>query len=174
MRHSSPPGDTPPSCGGPGRRKRLFDYGEIRLLILALIAERSRHGYEIIKDIEERFQGRYSPSPGVIYPTLAWLEDMGYATVEPEGGGRKRMRITPEGEAFLTANRAAAEDLLTRAPPGPPPGIAPEILAAMDRLKAALRASAGSGPDRIATIAATIDAAADAINATADAPDEQG
>ena len=54
--------------------------------------------------------GSYSPSPGVIYPTLSWLEDMGYAAVEAEGGGRKRYRLTAEGEAFLAANRAAIDD----------------------------------------------------------------
>jgi len=58
--------------------------------------------------------GSYSPSPGVIYPTLSWLEDMGYARVEAEGGGRKRSQITPEGEAFLTANRAAVDALFSR------------------------------------------------------------
>src|SRR5882757_3447872 len=54
---------------------RLFDYGDLRILILAMIAERPRHGYELIKAIEERFGGSYSPSPGVIYPTLSWLVD---------------------------------------------------------------------------------------------------
>src|ERR1044072_6068887 len=72
---------------------RLFDYGELRLLILALIAEQPRHGYELIKSIEERFGGRYTPSPGVIYPTLSWLEDMGYAAVEAEAAGRKRYSL---------------------------------------------------------------------------------
>jgi DNA-binding PadR family transcriptional regulator len=67
----------------------LFDYGELRLLVLALIAEQPAHGYELIKIIEERFGGSYTPSPGVIYPTLSWLEDMGYARVEPKEGGRK-------------------------------------------------------------------------------------
>src|SRR4051812_30777633 len=61
---------------------RLFDYGELRLLVLAMIAEQPRHGYELMQVIEERTGGSYSPSPGVIYPTLSWLEDMGYAHVE--------------------------------------------------------------------------------------------
>ncbi len=66
-----------------------------------MIAEQPCHGYELIKAIEETFGGRYSPSPGVIYPTLAWLDDMGYAAIEAEDGGRKRYSITAEGEAFL-------------------------------------------------------------------------
>ncbi|NSZ60031.1 PadR family transcriptional regulator (plasmid) [Agrobacterium tumefaciens] len=94
--------------------RRLFDYGELRLLLLAMIAERPRHGYELIKEIEERFGGAYSPSPGVIYPTLSWLDDMGYAAIEPEASGRKLYRITSEGEAFLVANRTAADELLSR------------------------------------------------------------
>src|SRR4051812_23229092 len=68
--------------GGGRHGGRLFEYGEPRLLLLAMIAERPRHGYELMKAIEERFSGSYSPSPGVIYPTLAWLDDMGYVAVE--------------------------------------------------------------------------------------------
>ena len=98
-----------------GRRgHRLFDYGELRLLALAMIAGQPRHGYELMKAIEDRMGGSYSPSPGVIYPTLSWLEDMGYAAVESEAVGRKRYRITGEGEAFLAANRPAVEALLSR------------------------------------------------------------
>ena len=95
----------------------LFDYGELRLLLLAMIAERPCHGYELIKAIEERFGGSYTPSPGVIYPTLSWLDDMGYAAIEAEEAGRKHYRITSEGEAFLVANREAADALLARADP---------------------------------------------------------
>lgn len=121
-------------------RGRLFDYGELRLLLLAMIAERPRHGYELIKEISERFGGAYSPSPGVIYPTLSWLDDMGYAAIEPEASGKKLYRITPEGEAFLVANRTAADDLLSRmaaaagAEPLPEP-----VVDAMKSLKLALR-----------------------------------
>ncbi|MCB1389626.1 MAG: PadR family transcriptional regulator [Rhodobacteraceae bacterium] len=163
-----------PEHGGPGRggpgfgrgggpRKRVFDYGEIRLLILAMIESAPRHGYQIIKAIEERFNGQYAPSPGVVYPTLAWLDDMGYARSEADEGGRKRMRITDEGLAFLSANRAAAEELLTRQPPRRPHGIQPEIEAAMDTLKEALRARRGASPGSVAAIAAAIRAAADEI-----------
>ena len=118
---------------------RLFDYGELRLLLLAMIAERPRHGYELIKAIEERMGGSYSPSPGVIYPTLSWLDDMGYAVIDPEKAQRKLYRITPEGEAFLVANRAAADELLSRA--GPPKGkvVPGPIVRAIKNLKLAMR-----------------------------------
>ena len=63
-----------------GRRPgRMFDHGELRLVVLALISERPRHGYEIIKEIEDRVAGTYTPSPGVIYPTLTMLEELGHA-----------------------------------------------------------------------------------------------
>ncbi|WP_246191395.1 PadR family transcriptional regulator [Aureimonas leprariae] len=159
---------------GPGRRHggrggRLFDYGELRLLILALLAEQPRHGYELIKAIEERLSGSYSPSPGVIYPTLAWAEDMGYAVADPEGGGRKTYRLTPEGEAFLAANRAAADELLSRGGMGGPggrPDLPAPVLRAMENLKLALRLRLREGAltaGQVEAIAAALDAAAQAV-----------
>src|SRR6266436_329133 len=105
------------------RSGRLFDHGELRLVVLGLISERPRHGYEIIKEIEDRVSGSYSPSPGVIYPTLTMLEELGHATVAPTAGGKKLYTVTPEGTAFLDANRSARRcrhpggaDLTERAP----------------------------------------------------------
>src|SRR3990172_691847 len=74
--------------GGP-RRGRVFEQGDLKYVILKLLAEKPRHGYEIIKELEERFGGTYAPSAGTVYPTLALLEDLGYASVAPEGGGKK-------------------------------------------------------------------------------------
>jgi DNA-binding PadR family transcriptional regulator len=151
------------------RAGRPFDYGELRLLALAMIAEQPRHGYELMKAIEERMGGTYSPSPGVIYPTLAWLEDMGYAAVETQDAGRKRYRITAEGEAFLTASRAAVDDLLSRlgqAEDGRRDGIPAPVLRAMQNLKLALRLRLRRGAlDQASaeTIAAALDAAAQAV-----------
>ena len=150
-RHFSPPDDNSGSShrgrhGGHGRGGRhggrLFDYGELRLLLLAIIADAPSHGYELIKTVEDRFGGSYSPSPGVIYPTLAWLDDMGYAVIEPSEGGRKRYRITPEGEAFLQANRAAIDELMARAGhrgPGGREGVPAPVVRAMENLKLAMR-----------------------------------
>jgi DNA-binding PadR family transcriptional regulator len=154
--------------GGGGRRRggRLFDYGELRLLVLALIAERPAHGYELIKIIEERFGGSYTPSPGVIYPTLSWLEDMGYARVEPKEGGRKSYAITDEGQAFLKDNQDAAQALLERA--GTEDGWGHrgrhvEVMRAMQNLKTALRLRLREGAldqSAIDEVAAAIDEAA--------------
>lgn len=148
----------------------MFDYGELRTLLLAMIAERPRHGYELIKAIEERFGGSYSPSPGVIYPTLAWLDDMGYAAIEQEASGRKLYRITAEGEAFLVANRAAADDLLSRAGQGGTPDAPPApVIRAMENLKLALRLRFRDGaldPAAVESIAAALDAAAQAVERT--------
>ena len=152
-----------------GRHGRLFDYGELRLLLLAMIGERPRHGYDVIKAIEERFGGSYTPSPGVIYPTLAWLDDMGYAAIEAQESGRKRYRLTAEGEAFLFANRAAADELLSRLDPEGAAGSAPvpaPVVRAMENLKLAMRLRLRGGPvDQAAaeTIAAALDAAAQAV-----------
>jgi len=137
--------------------------------VLTLIAERPRHGYELIKEIEERLGGSYTPSPGVIYPTLAWLEDMGYVALAAEEASRKRYAITAEGEAFLAANRAAAEALLARVgEPGEPGrgGVPAPVLRAMENLKLALRLRLRQGPLEPAAataIAAALDAAATAV-----------
>jgi DNA-binding PadR family transcriptional regulator len=134
-----------------------------------MISEQPRHGYELMKAIEERVSGSYSPSPGVIYPTLSWLDDMGYAAAEAEDAGRKRYRITVEGEAFLTANRAAVDALLSRigsAGGGAPDGAPAPVLRAMENLKVALRLRLRHGPlDQTTadTIAAALDAAAQAV-----------
>ncbi|NTZ63473.1 PadR family transcriptional regulator (plasmid) [Agrobacterium tumefaciens] len=149
--------------GGHRRHGRPFDYGELRLLILALIADQPRHGYELIKAIEERLGGSYSPSPGVIYPILSWLDDVGYATVEPAPSGRKTYRITAEGEAFLEENRPAVDDLLNRTGTPGRGEIPAPILRGMENLKLALRLRLRSGPVGGATadkIAAALDAAA--------------
>src|SRR4051812_6983152 len=101
--------------GGRGRGGgRVFDQGDLRFVVLRLIADKPRHGYEIIKAIEEQVGGAYSPSPGVIYPTLTLLEDLGYATVGASDGGKKLYTITTEGTAFLEANRAAVEGVTAR------------------------------------------------------------
>jgi DNA-binding PadR family transcriptional regulator len=150
-----------------GRRgSRLFDYGELRLLVLALIADAPAHGYELIKTIEDRFGGAYTPSPGVIYPTLSWLEDMGYASVEAEGG-RKSYAITEAGRAFLAENRAAADALFERAAgEAQGRGRSTEVMRAMQNLKTALRLRLAAGEidePTIDAIAAAIDEAAQKV-----------
>ena len=159
MRHEHAPGGGshhhhPENHAHHRRRRRPFDYGELRLLVLGMIREEPRHGYELMKGIEERMGGGYSPSPGVIYPTLAWLEDMGHAAADSEGS-RRRYRVTAEGEAFLAANQAALAELRARL--GAPGGRrhSPEpILDGMDRLKRALRARFLRGPVDAAQAAA--------------------
>jgi DNA-binding PadR family transcriptional regulator len=152
-----------------GRRSgRMFDHGELRLVVLALISERPRHGYEIIKEIEDRVAGTYSPSPGVIYPTLTMLEELGHATVS-ENEGKKLYAITAEGTAYLAANKAAVDNALqhmqsVKAKHGGGP--APEITRARENLKMALRLREARGPlteQQIRDIAAALDAAAVAI-----------
>src|SRR5215470_18901113 len=90
--------------GGRGGNGRFFDYGELRHVVLALLEEQSRHGYDIIRAIDQRTGGAYCPSPGVIYPTLALLEDAGHARAETANGARNRYQITPDGRAFLVKN----------------------------------------------------------------------
>ena len=100
--------------GGPFRGGRMFEKGDLKYVILQLLEEKPRHGYEIIKALEERFGGMYSPSAGTVYPTLTLLEDLGYATVTVEEGGKKIYSITDEGRAYLAQNRSAVDDIFER------------------------------------------------------------
>jgi DNA-binding PadR family transcriptional regulator len=92
----------------------MFDQGHLKFVILQLLDEKPRHGYEIIKEIEERFGGMYSPSPGTVYPTLTMLEDLGYARARPEEGGKKIYEITDEGRAYLAENQPLIDDIFSR------------------------------------------------------------
>ncbi len=93
---------------------RVFAHGELKLVLLALIAEHPRHGYELIRTIEEMFDGNYAPSPGAVYPTLTMLEEMDYASVEAGDGGKKRYCITEAGTAFLQDNKVAVDAAMER------------------------------------------------------------
>jgi DNA-binding PadR family transcriptional regulator len=95
------------------RAGRMLAQGDLRLVALALIAEAPRHGYEIIKLVEEKTADWYSPSPGIVYPTLTFLEEAGYVTVSAEGA-KKLYTITAEGRAYLDANRDLADVVLDR------------------------------------------------------------
>ncbi len=96
--------------GGVGAGRKL-NASDLQLLILALLAEKPSHGYEVIKSLDERSNGYYSPSPGMVYPALTYLEEIGHATVETEGT-KKRYSITQEGLAHLEANRSTVDTLL--------------------------------------------------------------
>lgn len=95
------------------RMGRKLASGELQLVLLALLAEQPSHGYELIKALEQRSEGFYAPSPGMVYPALTWLEEMGYATVEAEGA-KKLYRISDAGREYLTENREAAEAMLSQ------------------------------------------------------------
>jgi len=95
------------------RAGRMLATGDLRLIALALIAEQPRHGYEIIKVLEEKTSGWYSPSPGIVYPTLTYLEEAGYVTAEADGT-KKLYTITDEGRAYLEQNRDFVDSVLER------------------------------------------------------------
>jgi DNA-binding PadR family transcriptional regulator len=93
------------------RAGRRLASGDLQLVLLALLADRPSHGYELIKALEQRSGGFYSPSPGMVYPALTWLEEVGYASVAAEGA-KKLYRITDTGRAYLRDNQAAADAML--------------------------------------------------------------
>jgi DNA-binding PadR family transcriptional regulator len=99
--------------GGDFRTGRKLASADLQLLILALLADKPRHGYELIKAFEERSKGFYSPSPGMVYPALTYLEELGHARVEAEGT-RKLYHITPEGTDYLHQNRATVDSIFAQ------------------------------------------------------------
>jgi DNA-binding PadR family transcriptional regulator len=103
-------GDMGGRAFGMGRKLASVD---LQLLILGLLAEKPRHGYEIIKALDERSKGFYIPSPGMVYPALTYLEEIGHATVEVEGS-RKLYHITGAGKEHLDGNRSTADALFAQ------------------------------------------------------------
>lgn len=141
-----------------GRHRRVFGQGGLRLVLLHLIAERPRHGYELIRAIEDRTGGAYVPSPGAIYPTLTLLEEMGHAIQAAGEGGRKSYAATEAGRAELAENAPLLEGLLHRLAPeeqegrgheghreGRPPR-PPQIALAIAHLRMALHGRLSRGP----------------------------
>lgn len=99
---------------GRRRRGKLFDSAQFQLVLLRLIADRDRHGYELMRDIEERTGGNYAPSPGVVYPTLTLLVEMGLIAETDMPGSRKIFTITDAGRAKLAKHADQAQHLLSR------------------------------------------------------------
>jgi DNA-binding PadR family transcriptional regulator len=166
--------------GGPGGfgdgdgfgRGRKFTSEDLQFMLLALLAERPSHGYELIKALDSRSNGFYSPSPGMVYPALTYLEELGYVSVTLEGN-RKRYELSEEGRAHLDANRERADlilaklthfgrkmDLMRRAFAGEDPsdgsGWVRELIEARRAFKHALLRRTDASPEEQRRIAAII------------------
>ncbi|WP_423194239.1 PadR family transcriptional regulator [Cupriavidus sp. H18C2] len=170
------------------RRGRKFSAEDLQLLLLSLLDEKPSHGYELIKALETRTGGFYKPSPGVVYPALTFLEDVGYATVDLEGN-KKRYQLSQAGRAYLDQHRARLEqmvarlqhvarkmDFMRRAMSGQPQrdveegGWAPELVQARARLKQMLMMRSGAPADEQRRIAAILERAVDEIERGASQP----
>ncbi len=124
-------GSSGPRGGSGGRgRRRMFEGGELRLVLLKLIADEPRHGYQLIKAIEDMTGGDYAPSPGIVYPTLSMLEDLGFVTEAHSPEAKRTYEATDEGRAHLAENEDEVDKLLER-------------LAAMDKGKGEQRPEIG-------------------------------
>lgn len=171
--------------GGLGGRHfgagRKLGGGDLQLLILGLLAEQPRHGYEIIKALEDRSSGFYSPSPGMVYPALTYLEEIGHAVAEADGT-RKRYSITDQGRAYLEENRGILDALLGQLAhigsrmehvrrafagddaDGDTRGTTPELRAARDALRTLLREKRRASPEEQRRVAAILQRAAAEIS----------
>lgn len=160
--------------GGPdhrgfgGSKPRMFEQGDLRLVILRLLGDKPAHGYELIKAIEDAMEGGYSPSPGVIYPTLTLLEETGLVSAEAQGA-KKLYTLTEEGRAHLdgesqavAAAKARMDEARRRFGPRP----AGEIARAMQNLGTALAVRMSRGPlskEELRAVTDALDAAAQAV-----------
>jgi DNA-binding PadR family transcriptional regulator len=151
--------------GGGPRIGRLLEHGDLRFVVLALLSEQPRHGYELIKELEDRTGGAYRPSPGVIYPTLSLLEDEGFIAPSNPDAGRKLYAITEAGKEALEQNRASVDAVFSRMGEAASASAmaSPRVRRAMENLRTALklRLTAGAlSEEQIDKIAEALDAAA--------------
>lgn len=155
--------------GGAGR-ERHFDNGELRLVILHLVAEKPSYGYEIIKAIEQRMDGAYAPSPGVVYPTLTMLEEEGYATVASTESNKKLYTVTEAGTKLLQASQETLKAIFGRMEKAGKAfgrGRSPQMMRAMMNLKMAMRMRMSQGnlsTEQVRKVAEALDAAARIID----------
>ncbi|MGH7071560.1 MAG: PadR family transcriptional regulator [Acetobacteraceae bacterium] len=180
----------PSGCGCFGRRYmrtmfrgrhgygggRMFGQGTLRLVILRLIADQPRHGYDLIKEIEERFGGAYSPSPGVIYPTLSLLEEQDMIRLAPDAAGgagegaKKRYEITEAGRRLLAENEAEVSAIFARMDEAGAGGAGrAQLFRAMHNLRTALRLRLARGrltEEELRRVISILDEAAQAIERT--------
>jgi len=149
--------------------QRLFEHGDLRRVLLALVAKKPSHGYELIKAIEEASSGLYVPSPGVIYPTLTLLEEQDFLEAVATGNGRKSYQITEAGKVELAQHQAAVDVIFARLAGAARPrggNLAEEISDAMHRLRSVLRANFMRGDlsgEHVARVNAALVKAADSI-----------
>jgi DNA-binding PadR family transcriptional regulator len=152
-----------------GGRERLFDAGDIKLVILKLLSEQPSYGYQLIKTMEERLSGGYTPSAGIIYPTLTLLEEEGLASASSENN-KKVYSVTPEGAQYLESHRERIEQLFERLEEtgrGFERGRSPEIMKSFMNLRGSVMARLSRTsvtPEQIRRIKEAIDAAATAID----------
>jgi DNA-binding PadR family transcriptional regulator len=164
--------------GGPWRGRwergfgggRLFDAGDLKLVILKLLSEEPSYGYQLMKKMEERLAGGYTPSAGVIYPTLTLLEEEGLASVSTSSDNKKVYTVTAAGREFLEENKQRVEELFARldeARGGFERGRAPELMKAFMNLRGAVMARMFRGnvtAEQTKKITEAINAAAKAID----------
>jgi len=155
---------------GGGGRERLFNAGDVKLVLLRLLSEQPSYGYQLMKSMEERLGGGYTPSAGAIYPTLTMLEEEGLITAGQSEGTKKIFSVTEDGLAYLAEHRDAVDELferLDRAGDGFRRGRSPEIHSAFHNLGHAVMARMVRGnatPEQIRKIVEVINAAAKAVD----------
>ncbi|MCB5943378.1 PadR family transcriptional regulator [Acidocella sp. KAb 2-4] len=145
--------------GRGGRLGRFLEHGDLRVLVLHLLNQQPRHGYDLIKEIEGLTGGAYAPSPGVIYPTLTMLEELGQAEAAAEGA-KKLYSITAAGREALAQNGAGLAAIMARLQAATPRAAALPVMRAMENLKTALRLKLGSEtvpPETVRQIADLLD-----------------
>jgi DNA-binding PadR family transcriptional regulator len=158
--------------GHTGRRGgggRFFDQGDLRLVILGLIAEAPSHGYQIIKTLEERTGGAYAPSPGVVYPTLTLLEEQGLIEQSGTDGAKKLYSLTEAGAEFLKTEAAAIKAITDRLQGADDRGgaFSPRLFRAQAGLKIALKQKLMQGQlsdEQVDRLVTALDAAAKAVD----------
>ena len=155
---------------GRGGRERLFDGGDIKLVILKLLSEQPSYGYQLMKTMEERLAGGYTPSAGVIYPTLTMLEEEGLISAATSEGNKKVYSVTRQGLEFLEANKERLGELFARLEEAGEEfrrGRSPELMKAFMNLRGAVMARVMRGnatPEQIQRLAEIVNRAAKDID----------